>query len=106
MKSKVKSERKERGGSSRAAHGSARCEGWRRHGGVFTFGPVTWEQCEAKGIVALKFKDADSGKVKTLPACKKCWAECLATGVTIIEARPIAPNAPLSRPKDRSQADG
>jgi hypothetical protein len=75
-----------------APTGSARCEGWRRHGGAFTLGPVTWKQCEAQGIVTLKFKDPESGKVRTLPACKECWAECLATGVTIIEARPIAPN--------------
>lgn len=80
-------ERKERSDSSGAAHGSVRCEGWRRRGGAFTLGPVTWKQCEAQGIVTLKFKD-DRGKVKTLPACKECWAECLATGVTIIEARP------------------
>lgn len=74
------------------AHGSARCEGWRRHGGAFTLGPVTWTQCKNQGIVTLKFQDADSGKVKTLPACRECWTECLATGVKIIEARPIAPN--------------
>lgn len=76
------------------AHSSARCEGWRRHGGAFTFGPVTWKQCENKGIVTLKFKDGE--KVKTLPACKECWAECLANGITIIEARPIAPNSALT----------
>ena len=64
-----------------------RCEGWRRYGGVFTLGPVTWKQCEAQGIVMLKFKDGK--KVKKLPACKECWAECLTTGVVIIEARPI-----------------
>jgi hypothetical protein len=71
------------------AKNTNRCEGWRRYGGAFTLGPVHWEQCEAQGIVRLKFKDADTGKVRTLPACKECWAECLATGVTIIEAKPI-----------------
>jgi hypothetical protein len=64
-----------------------RCEGWRRHGGAFTLGPVTWEQCKNDGIVTLKFKDADTGKVKTLPACKECWAECLENGIKIIEER-------------------
>lgn len=69
---------------------SARCEGWRRNGGVFRLGPVTWKQCENQGIVTLKFRDAKSRKVKTLPACKECWSECLTTGVKIIEAKPIA----------------
>lgn len=67
-----------------------RCEGWRRHGGAFTLGPVTWTQCKEKGVVMLTFRDKDRDSIKTLPACKDCWAECLATGIAIIEARPIA----------------
>lgn len=69
--------------------GSVRCEGWRRTSIFQMGGTGRWEQCKAQGIVRLKFKDADSGKVKTLPACKECWAECLTSGITIIEARPI-----------------
>lgn len=64
-----------------------RCEGWRRYGGAFTFGPVKWEQCKNEGIVFIKFKD--DGKIKTLPACKECWNECLSNGIEIIEVRPI-----------------
>lgn len=79
-----------------------RCEGWRRTGGVFTLGPVTWKQCENSGIVTLKFKDAESGKVKTLPACKECWGECLSAGIKIIETRPI-PGTP-SKYKANSEA--
>jgi hypothetical protein len=44
------------------AKNTNRCEGWRRYGGAFTLGPVHWEQCEAQGIVRLKFKDADTGQ--------------------------------------------
>jgi len=95
LKSKKKIERKERVGSSRAAHGSARCEGWRRTGIFQMGGTGQWEQCKADAIVMLKFKDTQEGgkgKVKTLPACKACWVEVMGSGITIIEARQIAPN--------------
>lgn len=85
MKAKAKSNPKKQVASS----GKHRCEGWRRDGGAFTLGPVKWKQCEANGVVELRFEDQDTGKQKILPACKECWAECLATGVMIIEARPI-----------------
>lgn len=69
-----------------------RCEGWRRTGIFQMGGTGRWEQCKADAVVMLKFKDIQeggSGKLKTLPACKECWAECLGSGVTILEANQI-----------------
>lgn len=71
-----------------------RCEGWRRTGIFHMGGTGRWEQCKNPGIVTLKFKDTDSGKIKTLPACKECWVECISSGVEIIKACSI--KAPLS----------
>jgi hypothetical protein len=62
-------------------------------------GTGRWEQCKADAVVKLRFKDTQEGgkgEVKTLPACKECWAEVLGSGITIIEARAIAPNARIS----------
>lgn len=64
-----------------------RCEGWRRYGGAFTLGPVTWEQCKENGIVMLTFER--DGKQQTLPACKVCWQEYIDTKLKIISAIPI-----------------
>jgi hypothetical protein len=68
-----------------------RCQGWRRYGGAFTLGPVRWEQCKEKPTVMLRFKDKEDGKVRTMPACQKCWQECIDTGVKILKATPIKP---------------
>jgi hypothetical protein len=64
-----------------------RCEGWRRHGGAFTFGPVKWEQCESEGVVMIRF--IEDGEERTLPACMECWQECIQTGVQIVEVTPM-----------------
>src|ERR1700749_4394239 len=64
-----------------------RCEGWRRRGGVFTLGPVVWEQCDQRGLVRITF--IDNGKNRTLPACARCWNECIETGLEIIKTVPI-----------------
>jgi len=64
-----------------------RCEGWRRRGGAFTLGPVVWTQCDQPGIVMLTF--IDDSKTRTLPACKKCWQECIDNGLTIKKVEPI-----------------
>ena len=65
-----------------------RCEGWRRHGGAFTFGPVTWEQCEEEGEVMLTVKQDD--ETTTLPACKTCWQECIDNEkIEVVSAVPI-----------------
>lgn len=69
------------------AKSAVRCEGWRRNGGAFTLGPVTWKQCEENATVMLKFKR--DGKVQTLPGCQTCLNECIETGLEIIEAKPI-----------------
>jgi hypothetical protein len=56
-----------------------RCEGWRRRGGAFTLGPVSWEQCKADAVALLTVKQ--DGEVSTLPGCFQCWDECSATGI-------------------------
>ena len=68
-------------------------------------GTGRWEQCKSGAIVMLKFKDTQEGgkgKVKTLPACKACWAETLRGGITIIEARPIVPNVSVHPPESEN----
>ena len=62
------------------------CQGWRRYGGVFTFGPVRWEQCKNEAVVNLTVKQK---KIEILPACLTCWDECISTGIKIIKAEPI-----------------
>ena len=52
------------------------CEGWVRHGGAFSFGPVKWEQCKKKPVVNLTIKRKGE-KEETLPACKECWNKCI-----------------------------
>jgi len=65
-----------------------RCEGWRRHGGIFTFGPVTWTQCPESATVMLTVKQ--DGKKQKLPACPKCWQEARGwKGITVLDAEPI-----------------
>ena len=63
------------------------CGGQRRYGGAFSLGPVRWEACREKPIVLLTFKQ--DGKTDTLPACSKCWAECIENGITITKAVPL-----------------
>lgn len=64
-----------------------RCEGYRRYGGAFTFGPVRWEQCHREGIVMIKF--VIDGQEKTLPACMECWKECIEGKLKILEVIPM-----------------
>ncbi|MCK5612587.1 hypothetical protein KAR91_62525 [Candidatus Pacearchaeota archaeon] len=69
--------------------GGCRCEGYRRRGGAFTFGPVRWYQCEETATVMISFKQEDE-KVAKLPACNRCWAEGVSSGsIEIIEVKPI-----------------
>ncbi len=65
------------------------CEGWRRRGGAFSLGPVTWEQCKNDATVNIEVKQ--EGEVSTLPGCQECWKECIANkGIEVISATPIA----------------
>lgn len=63
------------------------CEGWRRYGGAFSFGPVTWKQCPQSATVMLTVKQ--EGKVKTLPACPVCWQECMDNKIEILSVKPV-----------------
>ncbi len=66
-----------------------RCEGWRRHGGAFSFGPVKWAQCKEDAVVLLTIKQGKEKKT-TLPACKLCWNKSINhKGIKIIEVKPI-----------------
>jgi hypothetical protein len=66
-----------------------RCEGWHRTGIFQMGGTGRWEQCESSGIVMLRHKSTETGKMVTLPACQGCWDECIAGGITIKEAIPL-----------------
>ena len=69
-----------------------RCEGWRRTGIFQMGGTGKWEQCRSDAIAMLKFKDNQedgNGKVKILPACKKCWEDCLQSGIEILSVGTI-----------------
>ena len=62
------------------------CEGWRRNGGAFTLGPITWKQCENEAIVMLTVKQE---KVEDLPSCMECWLEAIEKNIGIIKAVPL-----------------
>ena len=71
---------------------NTQCEGWRRKGGMFTFGPVHWSQCENNAIVTITVKQ-DGTKQKPLPACKKCWHECIESkDIAVILVVPLTDN--------------
>lgn len=63
-----------------------RCEGWRRYGGVFTLGPVTWKQCDNEATVILEV--VQDGKTELLPGCAICWQEAIDAGIQINSTRP------------------
>ena len=67
-----------------------RCEGWMRRGGVFSFGPVSWSQCENEGTVMLTCLNDGDEEPATLPACAGCWKKTIdQEGVTVLSAEPI-----------------
>lgn len=63
-----------------------RCEGWRRTGGAFTFGPVKWEQCAKEAIVMLKVRQE---KEEELHSCLDCWNECKENNIEILGVEPL-----------------
>lgn len=64
------------------------CEGWRRHGGAFTLGPVTWKQCTNPATVLLTVEQEQQRQ--TLPACPICWKEAAENkDIKVIEAKPV-----------------
>lgn len=66
-----------------------RCEGYRRNGGAFSLGPVTWLQCENEATVTLKIVQDE--KTEEFPACKTCWNECIENSdkIEIKEVKPL-----------------
>jgi len=67
-----------------------RCEGYTRHGGVFTFGPVRWVQCDKEAVVLLKIKQEGEDE-REMPACLDCWTEAQKPEwkIQILSAKPI-----------------
>lgn len=70
---------------------SAQCGGQRRYGGAFTLGPVRWEACKETPVVMLTIEQ--DGKTDTLPACMRCWTECVENGINITKAVPLEPES-------------
>lgn len=72
---------------------AVRCEGWTRHGGAFSFGPVTWSQCENDAIVMLtvRQKNLTTHQVEevTQPACLGCWKTAKEYGIEVLKAEPL-----------------
>jgi len=77
-----------------------RCEGWVRHGGAFTLGPVTWKQCENTATVQLTVRQRhgaqghNSGETgeneQSYPVCADCWNVAIAhKSISITEAKPL-----------------
>jgi hypothetical protein len=66
------------------------CEGWRRYGGVFTLGPVKWEQCKETATVTALITNPDE-KPKGFAACDHCLIEALTTtGMKVAKIKPIS----------------
>jgi len=64
------------------------CEGYRRRGGVFTLGPVSWSQCSNQATVQLTV--TQERQTKTFPACEVCWKEALhSSAIKIKKAVPV-----------------
>jgi hypothetical protein len=63
-----------------------RCEGYRKYGGAFSFGPPVWEQCKENAIVELTIKQE---KTETFPACKTCWNEVLENKIKVVNVIPL-----------------
>lgn len=65
------------------------CEGHRRCGGAFSFGPVVWTQCENDAIVMLTVEQNEK-RPETMPACMVCWLEAVSTdGIKIVKVDPV-----------------
>ena len=64
------------------------CEGFRKHGSMFTLGPITWKQCEDEAVVLIEVKQ--DGVIASFPACNTCWKEAISNkGIEIISTVPL-----------------
>lgn len=68
-----------------------RCEGWKREGGAFTFGPATWSQCSNEATVILEVEQNEKGTlvVTKQPVCMGCWKEAANWPIKVLSAEPI-----------------
>jgi len=68
---------------------TVRCEGFRRAGGAFSFGPVKWEQCENVAVAMIEILQNDD-QPAIFPACGACWHEALNNeNITVLDALPV-----------------
>ena len=65
-----------------------RCEGYRRYGGAFTLGPITWVQCTNNAIVELTA--VQDNKESTFPACLHCWKEAIEKKINVTSVVPLS----------------
>jgi hypothetical protein len=64
------------------------CEGYRRHGNAFSFGPVTWKRCENNADVELVVVQDE--EESTFPACIVCWDEAIGNDkIQVKDAKPL-----------------
>jgi len=63
-----------------------RCEGWTRHGGLFTLGLPEWSQCENEAVVILEVQQEEITKQ---PSCMDCWKKGIKKGIKILSVEPI-----------------
>lgn len=71
-----------------------RCEGFTRNGGIMTFGPVEWNQCENDAQVMIT---AVQGNEKgTYPMCLECWQRGIDYNIEISEVVPITREEKMS----------
>ena len=75
---------------------TTQCEGWRRAGGAFTFGPVEWQQCTSIAIAILTV--TQEGKTEQMPACQVCWDEAVENDIDIQEAALLFVQQPAAEP--------
>ena len=68
-----------------------KCQGWRRRGGMFSFGPPVWARCENRATVNITV--TQDGKTEIMHACMRCWGEALENDAMVIRAV-----APIRRP--------
>jgi hypothetical protein len=64
------------------------CEGWRRKGGAFSFGPPVWTQCPNPAVVLVTLEQ-DKKVVENSPACLECWKEGVKLGLKQLGVTPV-----------------
>lgn len=64
-----------------------RCEGWYRHGGVFTLGPVKWVQCDQPATMTCTVRQ--DGETETWSVCARCHKAGIDEGLNFLETKSL-----------------